>query len=75
MENIMAITDMHTRFPAEWLLIEDPQTDESLEVQSGKIIAHSKNRDDVYRRAVASRPKYFAIVYTGSYPKNTAIIL
>jgi hypothetical protein len=37
----------------------------ALEVRSGTVWWHGKDRDEVYRRAVAIRPKRFAIVYTG----------
>jgi hypothetical protein len=30
---------------------------------------------EVYRRAIALRPKRFAIVYTGKMPEGTAIVL
>jgi hypothetical protein len=53
----------------------DPETDESLEVSKGKLLCHSKDRDEVYRRAVGLRPKRYAIIYTGTMPENTAVVL
>jgi len=46
-----------------------------LEVQSGKVLSHSKDRDEVYREAVRLRPKRFAMLYTGTLPRDTAIVL
>ena len=42
---------------------------------SGKVLFHSKDRDEVYQKAVALRPKRFAMLYTGAMPKDTAIVL
>lgn len=72
---IMTITEIETKFTAEWVLVEEPQTDAALTVQSGKVRHHSKDRDEVYRAAVTLRPKRFAVLYTGVMPEDTAIIL
>ena len=53
MDEILTVGEMESRFVAEWLLVEEPQTDEALEVRSGKVLFHSKDRDEVYRKAVA----------------------
>ena len=57
------------------MLVEDPQTDAELEIVSGTVRCHSKDRDEVYRKAVELRPRRFAMLYTGKMPENTAIIL
>lgn len=71
----MTVSEIETEFPSEWILVSDPQTDSAQDVQQGRVVAHSKNRDDVYRQAVDLHLKRFAILYTGKQPKNTAIIL
>ena len=75
MDNIMTVEDMKTQFESEWVLVENPQTNDALEVLKGKILHHSKDRDEVYRKAVALRPKRSAIVYTGEIPEDTAVVL
>ncbi|HEV7668128.1 MAG TPA: hypothetical protein VGS22_06360 [Thermoanaerobaculia bacterium] len=54
---------------------ETPQTDDALEVQSGQVLWHSQDRDEVYRKAVELRPQRFAMLYTDRMPEDTAIIL
>ena len=71
----MTVEEMRARFQGEWILIENPQTNEALEVIGGKVIHHGKDRDEVYRHAVVQRPKRSAIVYTGEIPEDTAIVL
>ena len=75
MERLMTIQEIQAQFDAEWVLVEDPQTNEALEVVTGKVCHHSKDRDEVYRKAVALRPKRCAILYTGEIPDDTAVVL
>jgi len=75
MDEILTVSQIEERFESEWVLVEDPQTSEALEVQSGKVRWHSKDRDEVYRKAVELRPKRFAVLYTGKMPQGTAIVL
>ena len=75
MEQQLTISEMMTQFSEEWLLVGDPRTNDALEVLDGRILHHSKDRDEVYRTALALHPKRCAIVFTGHMPSDTAIVL
>ncbi len=75
MEDVMNIAEIESTFESEWVLVEDPETNKDLEVQRGKVRYHSKDRDEVYRKAVELRPKRFAMLYTGTIPEDTAVVL
>jgi len=75
MEQQMTIEEIRAQFGGEWILLEDPRTNDALEVISGKVLHHAKDRDEVYRHAVARRPKRSAILYTGEIPEDTAVVL
>jgi hypothetical protein len=75
MNREMTIEAIESEFESEWVLIEAPQTDEALKVLGGRVLFHSRDRDEVYRKAVALRPKRSAIVYTGQIPEETAVVL
>jgi len=75
MNDVLTIGQIKSQFESEWILVEDPETNEALEVQAGTVRWHSKDRDEVYRKAVELRPKRFAMLYTGKMPKGTAIVL
>jgi hypothetical protein len=75
MDKEMTIEEMVSQFDSEWVLIEDPKTDEDLKVLGGKVLHHSKDRDEVYRKAVSLRPKRSALIYTGEIPEDTAVVL
>ena len=71
----MTLSQMKSRFRSEWVLIGDPDTDRALNVRGGKVLHHSKDRDEVYRKAISLRPMRSAVMYTGRIPEDTAIIL
>jgi hypothetical protein len=76
MTEILTVPEIEQQFPSEWVLIDQPQTDKNNELQSGKVVFHSKDRDEVYRRAIAMpAPKRLAIHFTGTLPPNTVVIL
>jgi hypothetical protein len=75
MNQVMTLAEMEAQFHAEWVLVEDPETDAALHVRTGKVRWHGKDRDEVYRKAVELRPRRFAVLYTGRMPEDTAIVL
>jgi hypothetical protein len=76
MNDVMTMAEIEAAFPSEWVLVGDPQLDQYNRVQSGTVLAHSKDRDEVYRKAFAFECKCFAYLYTGPIPApGKAIIL
>ena len=75
MNEIMTLVEIEKRFDGEWVLVGEPVFDQHNEVVRGKVLAHSKNRDDVYQTAKQLRPKRSAFLYTGPNPENILINL
>ena len=75
MSREMTIDEIKSQFDSEWVLIADPRTDEDLKVLGGRVLHHSKDRDEVYRKAVSLRLKRSALIYTGEIPEETAVVL
>ena len=75
MTDEMLLTEIERRFESEWVLLEDPQTAASLEIIGGKVLWHSKDRDEVYRKARELRPRHSAIVYTGTIQDDMVVVL
>jgi len=73
MNEVLTAAQIEAQFESEWILVEEPQTNEALEVQSGTVRWHSKDREEVYRKATEIRPKRFAILYTGKMPENAIL--
>ncbi len=75
MKEILSIIEIKDRFDSEWVLIGDPETDDTLNIKHGVILWHSKDRDEVYRKAREIHPNHSAILYTGKLPEGEAIVL
>ena len=75
MNEVISLAEIQTRFKSEWVLLGDPETAESLEVRGGKVLWHSKDRDEVYRKARELRARHSAIVYTGTLPEEMVVVL
>jgi hypothetical protein len=75
MEQEMTLAEIESQFDSEWVLVAEPETNEQLEVVKGRVLHHSKDREEVYRKAVSLRPKRSAILYTGKIPDDTVVVL
>lgn len=74
MPEVMKIDEIEARFPDEWILVIDPDTGPDLKVRSGVVAAHSKDRDEVYRTAIALKPKRSAVWFNGEPPDDEVLI-
>jgi hypothetical protein len=75
MEKILSAQEIQARYDGEWVLIGDPEVDASLNVQRGRVLWHSKNRDEVYRQARLLKPKHCAFLFVGRLPKDAEVVL
>lgn len=75
MLEILSYAEIKEQFDSEWVLVENPQTAEDLRVESGRVLFHSKNRDEVYRKARELQPQHCAVLYLGRLPADAAVIL
>lgn len=75
MDEILTLAEIEERYPSEWMLVADPELDDQVEVVRGRVVCHSKDRDEVYQRAVQLRFKRTGFMYAGTVPEGTAVIL
>jgi hypothetical protein len=75
MSELLTVSQIQSKFDREWVLLEDPQIDDKLQILGGKVVFHSKDRDEVDRKALELRPRHSAFLYTGSMLDDTAIVL
>lgn len=66
----MTVDEIHERFDSEWVLLGDPVVDDKLKVLSGTVLYHSKDREEVYKKAIELRVKRIATIYTGPTPEH-----
>ena len=74
-DETMTLSEIEEEFDNEWVLVEDPEYSQNNEVVRGKVLFHSKNRDEMYAKAMQLRPKRSASLYTGPVPDEISINL
>ena len=57
------------RHPDEWIVMEVLEESKSGQVRKGKVVAHSKDRDDAYS-ALMSDDRYLYMFFGGDIPKK-----
>ena len=75
MNEVMTVAEMWAKFPGEWVFIEDPESHATQGLQSGRVVAHSKDRDEIYNTAVVRRPARVAVKFFGTIPEGMEILL
>ena len=66
--------EIEERFDSEWVLLDDPETDENYAVLAGTVLFHSKDHDEVYRKGAELRLKRSAVLYTGKTPEALVLM-
>jgi len=74
-DDVLTVDEIKSRYPSEWILLADPEVDDALRVLGGRVVSHSKDRDEVDRKAIQLRLKRSAFLYTGEIPEGTAVVL
>jgi hypothetical protein len=75
MDEILTLEQIESQFPAQWILIGDPQTDANHALLGGRVLFHDPDRDAVDRKLLELRPARFAFRYVGELPEHMAMIL
>ena len=75
MNEVLTLDEIKARYPSEYVLLEDPQTNPNHEVLGGRVLWHSTDQQEVYRKGIEMRPRRFAFVFTGELPDDIVYIL
>ena len=63
----LTLEEMAEKYPDEWLFIVDCEHSENTELLSGRVLVHSKSRDDIHEASMHYKGSA-AIRYTGEIP-------
>ena len=75
MGEFLTLEEIERRYAPDWVLINNPQTDENCRVLAGEVVTTSKNSDDLYRRATELDLDNIAVRYLGTWPEDMALLL
>lgn len=71
----LTLTEIQARFDSEWVLVGDPEWDRNAQLVRGRVLFHSKSRDEIDLKDMELGPAVAAIIYTGEIPENAAVVL
>ncbi len=72
-KSLLTTEQMKARFPAQWLLITDYKLDALTSLRKGRVVAHSKDREEIHR-ALKKHSGDLCIHFTGSRLRGTEVI-
>ena len=76
MAKVMTRSEIEVQFPDEWVLVIDPDVGPDQVVRSGTLLAHSKDRDEIDRRAIEAPARHIAVWYNGDpFPPGVKVLL
>lgn len=71
----LMIEEIKRKYPDEWLLIIDCELSKNTELEAGKVIAHSRCRDDIHKALLKENYEgKVAIYYAGEIPDDLAVM-
>ena len=74
-EHLTKWEDIRRHYAGQWVLIEYQQLDEQLNVVEGEVIAHSPEKEEIYKYLLQTQGKNIAIEYAGDFPLLNARLL
>jgi hypothetical protein len=75
MNEVLTREEIEEQFDSEWVLLEDPELDQYNRVLRGKLLWHSKDRDELHQKASEFQPRHSAYLYVGNPPEGMEYIL
>ena len=73
MKPLLTKEKIKTKYPNEWLLLEDFELDASTSLRKGRVVAHSKDRDEIHR-ALKIHKGNLCVHFTGTGARDTGVI-
>jgi len=70
----MRLTDIQKKYRNQWVLVEFSKLDKDLRVKDGKVLAHSPNKEEIYKALLLTRDKNVSIEYCGELPQDLVVM-
>jgi hypothetical protein len=70
----MRLTEIKKKYQNEWVLVEFSRLGKDLRVKEGKVLAHSPNKDEIYKALLGTRGKNVSIEYCGKMPEDLVVM-
>ena len=71
----MKMEEIEKKYQGEWVLIEYIKLNDDLSVIEGEVIAHSVDKNLIYKEQLRHKNKKLSIEYLGTVPQDWAVML
>ncbi len=71
---MMKLAEILSRHKNEWILIEYSKLDAEMNVEEGRVLAHSPRKEDIFSILPRFKGKNFTMEYAGDFPKDLAVM-
>ena len=75
MDDYLTLEEIEARYAPDWVLIDEPQTDELQQLLGGRVVDRGPNRDALYRKAKELGLHHVSVRKLGPYLQDTEYIL
>lgn len=72
--SILTLEEMKERYWGEWLLIDQAELDENMNVKRGRVLFHSTDQQELYDSLHLREGRAASIEYLGSIPDDYAVM-
>ena len=72
MDDYLTIEEIEARYAPDWVLIDEPKSDELQRLLGGRVVDHSNNRADLFRKAKELGLHHIAVLKLG--PLRTDLV-
>ena len=73
--SMMKMEEIKQKYEGKWILIEYTKLRDDLSVIEGEVIAHSMDKDFIYKEQLRYKNKNLSIEYLGTIPQDWAVRL
>ena len=75
MSESMSAQEMRERYHGQWVLVGYEELDDDLNVLRAEVLAHSPDKDEIYRRLLITRGEKLSLEYMGQVPEDLVVVL
>ena len=75
MDDYLTIEEIEARYAPDWVLIDEPKSDELQRLLGGRVVDHSNNRADLFRKAKELGLHHISVRKLGPWLEDVVLVL
>jgi len=75
MDDYLTLDEIEARYSPDWVLIDEPKTDELQQLLGGRVVDRGQDRDVLYRRAKELGLHHVAVRKLGPWLEEMVLLL